>query len=159
MESAVWGNSKLTMEIRLAKPEEALELATLILSMAWESEQRVLNPETLQAGIQAVFHDPSLGEYWVLADENRLIGCTMITVEWSDWHNAPYWWIQSLYLLPEFRGIGWFERLLSVLEQSARAKQVQELRLYVETHNGRALRVYQRNGFESGHYHCMTKTL
>lgn len=145
--------------VRKALPEEAGALASLILAMALESEGRVLDFDTLSAGIQAVFENPALGTYWVIEQAGALIACTLTTVEWSDWNNAPYWWIQSLYIQPEHRGNGRFEQLLACLEQAARQQQVPELRLYVEQNNERAMRVYQRNGFESDHYRCMTKPL
>lgn len=145
--------------VRKALPEETEALASLILAMALESEGRVLDYDTLSAGIQAVFSNPALGTYWVIEQAQALIACTLTTVEWSDWNNAPYWWIQSLYIQPEHRGAGRFEQLLAHLEQEARHQQVPELRLYVEQNNERAIRVYQRNGFESGHYRCMIKSL
>lgn len=148
-----------TTTIRKTHPHEADALASLILAMAWESEGRELNRDTLMAGIQAVFQNPALGTYWVVEADGQLIGCTLITVEWSDWNNAPYWWIQSLYIVPRHRGQGVFKRLLSALEANAKTQGVKELRLYVEQNNQRAIRVYQRTGFESEHYRCMTKPL
>ena len=35
-------------------------------------------------------------------------GCVMVTTEWSDWRNAAFWWIQSVYVVPEFRRCGVF---------------------------------------------------
>lgn len=149
----------LPMDIRIAQPNEAEALSELIVAMARESENRELNRETLLSGIQAVFINPALGRYWVMEQAGQLIACTLITVEWSDWNNAPYWWIQSLYIKPEFRGQGLFEELLSALESAANTSGVKELRLYVEQNNQRAIRVYERCGFESEHYRCMTKEL
>lgn len=149
----------LPMTIRNAQPTDADALAELIMAMALESEGRELHRETLFSGIQAVFINPALGRYWVVERDSQLMACTLITVEWSDWNNAPYWWIQSLYIKPEFRGQGLFEEMLSALESAARTSGVKELRLYVEQNNQRAIRVYERCGFESDHYRCMTKEL
>jgi GNAT superfamily N-acetyltransferase len=145
--------------IRPARVEETDTLAQLILAMAWESEGVRLNQDTLLAGIQSVFSNPTLGAYWVALHQERPMACTLITVEWSDWHNAPYWWIQSLYIQPEFRGKGCFEQLLAALETSAQDAGARELRLYVEKANARAIRVYERTGFDGEHYHCMSKSL
>ena len=149
----------LQNDIRIARPDEVEALSRLILAMALESEGRELNCETLRIGIQAVFENSGLGRYWVIERNQQLIGCTLITVEWSDWNNAPYWWIQSLYIQPEFRGQGLFEQLLAELEDAAHATGVKELRLYVEQNNQRAIRVYARNGFDGEHYRCMIKDL
>ena len=148
-----------TLGLRLAHVGDQAHLCRLINAMALESENRQLHAETLSAGVAAVFEQPSRGTYWVLCAGEAPVGCTLITPEWSDWNNATYWWIQSLYIEPAHRGLGGFELLLVELEQSAPAGHVPELRLYVEQHNQRAQRVYLRNGFEGQHYHCMTKTL
>lgn len=145
--------------IRRAVRSGSETLCQMIQAMAKESEDRVLDPSTLQAGVQAVFDNPALGTYWAIEQAGQLIGCTLITVEWSDWNNAPYWWIQSLYIQPEFRGQGIFEQLLSTLETEAKNQNVSELRLYVEQQHQRAIRVYQRNGFDGNHYACMIKPL
>lgn len=147
------------VQYRRAQPAESDALVSLILAMALESEGQVLDEATLRTGIEAVFQNPTLGVYWVIANGDTLIGCTLITTEWSDWNNAPYWWVQSLYIQPEWRGQGLFEKLLSTLEVAARSQNVRELRLYVEQNNQRAIRVYRRSGFESDHYRCMTKPL
>jgi ribosomal protein S18 acetylase RimI-like enzyme len=147
------------IQIRPACPADSEALVSLILVMALESEGRKLDEPVLKAGVASVFDNSALGTYWVLTTESGLIGCTLITTEWSDWNNAPYWWIQSLYIKPEFRGQHLFENLLARLEQAARQSNVAELRLYVETNNQRAIRVYERNGFDAGHYRCMTKAL
>ncbi len=148
-----------TIQARVAQPDDIPELVAMITAMALESENRALDPNTLQAGVRAVFQNPALGQYWVLTDGERPVGCTLITTEWSDWNNAPYWWIQSVYVQPDYRGQGLFEQLLTTLEAHAKPAQVAELRLYVEHNNTRAIRVYERTGFDAGHYACMTKPL
>lgn len=151
--------TKPELQIRPAQGSEVETLVGMILAMAWESEQLRLNPDTLTAGVRAVFNNPALGIYWLGLSGSRPVACTLITSEWSDWHNTAYWWVQSLYILPEFRGKGVFEQLLVTLEQSASQAGAKELRLYVEKANARAIAAYQRNGFEGEHYRCMTKPL
>ena len=146
-------------EIRRARPEETPALVAMIQAMALESENRQLAPQTLQAGVAAVFENPALGTYWLVLNEGAPVGCTLMTVEWSDWNNAPYWWIQSLYVLPELRGQGLFQQLLAHLEAEAKASGVCEIRLYVERNNARAIRAYEKAGFEGDFYLCMTKDL
>jgi len=77
----------------------------------------------------------------------------MITYEWSDWRNGAFWWIQSVYTLPEARGRGVFKALYSHVESLARANGgVCGLRLYVETHNERAQSAYERCGMKEAVY-------
>ena len=148
-----------TYTIRPATRDDIPALEENILAMALESEGRALDKPTLDAGIRAVFDRPALGTYWVIADgEQRIVGGTLMTIEWSDWNNAEYWWFQSVFIAPEARGQGLFEQLLQTIESAAKAAGVAEIRLYVEQNNTRAIRVYERNGFDGEHYRCMIKT-
>ncbi|MBY0404684.1 MAG: GNAT family N-acetyltransferase, partial [Cyanobacteria bacterium] len=87
------------------------------------------------------------------------IGCTLITQEWSDWNNIPYWWVQSVYIQPEYRGKDTLKHLFDTIEAQAKAAQVPEIRLYVEIENKRAIRAYEKRGFHDGHYALMQKKI
>jgi ribosomal protein S18 acetylase RimI-like enzyme len=77
----------------------------------------------------------------------------MITYEWSDWRNGVFWWIQSVYVLPEFRGQGVFRALYRHVEHLAReAGTVCGIRLYVENENGRAQTTYEKCGMKRAGY-------
>lgn len=72
---------------------------------------------------------------------------------WSDWRNAWFWWIQSVYVAPEFRRRGVYR----VLEQQARqealaAGNVCGLRLYVDRDNREAQQVYVNLGMAHSNY-------
>ena len=128
--------------------------------MAVESENRQLNEAVLNAGIQRVFDEPALGTYWVVCDAtSNIVASCMITIEWSDWNNAPYWWYQSVYIAPSWRGKGVFGELQTHIKAAAQQAGVCELRLYVETENARAIRAYEKCGFTGGHYGVMETVL
>lgn len=38
--------------------------------------------------------------------DGEFAGSLMITFEWSDWRNGYYWWIQSVFVRPQYRGRG-----------------------------------------------------
>ena len=77
----------------------------------------------------------------------------MITHEWSDWRNANFWWIQSVYVAKEYRGKGVFKALFNHVQVLARAqKDVCGLRLYMDSDNQTARRTYDRIGFKRTHY-------
>ena len=74
----------------------------------------------------------------------------MITYEWSDWRNGNIWWVQSVYVKPEFRRAGVFRALFNHLRNLAQAQQeVCSLRLYVHADNTRACQSYERLGMSS----------
>jgi GNAT superfamily N-acetyltransferase len=83
----------------------------------------------------------------------EVIGQLMITYEWSDWRNGNFWWIQSVYVRPDWRGEGVFRRLYQEVERQARQLGGScGLRLYVELDNTRAQQVYARLGMRETAY-------
>jgi L-amino acid N-acyltransferase YncA len=94
------------MEIRLAKADDAAAMVEFNQAMALETEGKRLDTDVLRKGVEAVFTDLVKGFYVVAEDAGRIVGGLMVTFEWSDWRNAWFWWIQSVYILPEQRGTG-----------------------------------------------------
>ncbi len=122
-------------------------------AMALETEDKQLDPDVLGPGVRAVFGDPQKGFYVVAEDEGHIIGALMVTYEWSDWRNGWFWWIQSVYIRPEARGRRIYSRLYEfVRERAAEAGNVCGFRLYVESDNSHARRVYENVGMEASHY-------
>ncbi len=80
----------------------------------------------------------------------------MVTYEWSDWRNGMLWWIQSVYVHPDFRRNGVFSALYRHVE--ALAKEDPEacgLRLYHERSNTRAHDTYLTLGMVDPGYRVM----
>ena len=96
--------------------------------------------------------DESKGIYWVAKYEGRTIGSLMLTREWSDWNNEWYWWIQSVYVVPEYRKHGIYKAMYSTLKEVAKENNVSQIRLYVDKTNHPAQQVYQRLGMHESHY-------
>src|SRR5512146_2642080 len=129
----------MDITIRDAQIDDATFLAAGNVAMALESEHKRLDPATVARGVQAVLDDSSRGRYFVAERDGRPVGQLMVTYEWSDWRNGNFWWIQSVYVLPEARRLGVFRRLFAHLERLAKADAtVCGIRLYVERENARA---------------------
>jgi len=139
--------------VRPATLEDVEFLVSGNASMALETEARTLDTHTLRAGVCAVFDDPTRGFYLIAEIGGQSAGQMMITYEWSDWRNAVFWWIQSVYTLPESRGRGVFKALYAHVDSLARQRaDVCGLRLYVEAHNQRAQSAYLRCGMSEAIY-------
>lgn len=122
-------------------------------AMALETEGKRLEPAVLAAGVRSVFDDPAKGFYVVAEDNGSIIGGLMVTYEWSDWRNAWFWWIQSVYIIPEYRGRSIYSRLYDHVKELAAARtDICGYRLYVEKENTHAQRVYEKVGMEASHY-------
>jgi GNAT superfamily N-acetyltransferase len=141
------------LNIRLAIKDDTYALIEFNQSMALETEGKRLDAEVLRRGVKAVFADPAKGFYVVAENESGMAGGLMVTYEWSDWRDAWFWWIQSVYIRPEARGQRIYSRLYEfVKERAAAAGNVCGFRLYVETENTHAQRVYECVGMSRSHY-------
>lgn len=141
------------MNIRIATPEDSVSLVKFNQAMALETEGKGLNTDVLRCGVEAVFKDEEKGFYVVADDGGKIVGGLMITYEWSDWRNAWFWWIQSVYILPEARGQSIYTRLYDFVKaKAAEAGNVCGFRLYVEAENTNAQKVYEKVGMTASHY-------
>ena len=141
------------MNIRIAEKRDAPALVEFNQAMALETEGKNLDAQILQSGVESVFHDEKKGFYTVAEENGQIIGGLMITFEWSDWRDSWFWWIQSVYILPAFRGRGIYRLLYQFVKERAESqKDVCGFRLYVEKENERAQKVYEKLGMRSSHY-------
>jgi GNAT superfamily N-acetyltransferase len=138
--------------IRKAIPSDAPVIIDFQQKMAWETEEYALETETVTKGVNAVFTNPSRGQYWVAEDEGVVIASLLITYEWSDWRNTNVWWFQSVYVLPAHRRTGIFRSMYDFIKNEADRQNVAGLRLYVESNNKRAQNTYEALGMQSEHY-------
>lgn len=115
-----------------------------------------LDVSIVRRGIEALLADPSKGRYFVACHEKTPVGQLMHTWEWSDWRNGHIWWLQSVYVEPQFRRQGVFRRLYEYsLNQALADREVVGIRLYVERENGRAQETYRRLGMIDTGYFVM----
>jgi GNAT superfamily N-acetyltransferase len=137
--------------IRPARPADLEVLVRFSAAMALETEGRKLDESRLRLGTEAVLAAPVRGFYRVAeipgSPAGPVIGQLLVTFEWSDWRNATFWWIQSVYVHPDWRRRGVYRRMHDAIVQEARARpDVCGVRLYVERDNRMAQEVYGRVG-------------
>lgn len=141
------------MQIRIATELDVESLVEFNQAMALETEHKQLDAAVLSVGVSAVFSDYRKGFYVVVEDEGRVAAGLMVTNEWSDWRNGWFWWIQSVYVRPEYRGQGLYGQMYEFVKKTAaEAGNVCGFRLYVEKENERAQRVYEKLGMEETYY-------
>jgi ribosomal protein S18 acetylase RimI-like enzyme len=146
----------MNITIRLADSSDASIITQFNAAMAKETEGIELRHDRLRKGVEALFLDSSKGLYYIAEIENKIAGQLMITYEWSDWRKATFWWIQSVYVVPEYRNQGIFRAMYQYIESLARNRgNVCGLRLYVEKENVRAQKTYEALGMKHSHYEMM----
>ncbi|HUD47938.1 MAG TPA: GNAT family N-acetyltransferase [Candidatus Baltobacteraceae bacterium] len=128
-------------------------MAQFNIALASESESLELEPARVRAGVEALLRDPAKGTYFVAASGAEVVGQLLITHEWSDWRNGDFWWLQSVYVRPDFRRRGVFKALFDFVQAKASgAPDVCGLRLYMEENNSRAREAYGSLGMSETHY-------
>ena len=139
--------------IRKATIADIPVLVAFQQKLAQETENVTLDNAILHKGMQAMFDDPSKGFYNVVEDNGVVIGCHMITYEWSDWRNGLVWWLQSVYVIESYRKQGIFklmyENIVRIIQNDS---SLIGLRLYVDKTNARAMKVYESMGMNGEHY-------
>lgn len=147
-------------KIRVASPEDGEALVEFTVREAQESQGIAADTETVRRGVSAAFLAQPRSCYWVVENSlGQLVAGTSVVTEWSDFHGGDYWWVQSLYILPEHRGGGLIDLILAHLAQAAKAAHALDLRLYVHRSNERAIGAYRRCGFTAAPYLIMQRTL
>ncbi len=148
------------MEIRKATKADAAAIAEYNAALAKESEDMTLDPAIVRQGVEAVLRDAAKGVYFAACEGGKVVGQIMVTYEWSDWRNGNFWWLQSVYVHPDFRSRGVFKALFAhAVEQAKKSPDVCGFRLYVEEHNSRAQAAYHRLGFERTNYQVLERLL
>ena len=142
-----------SLRVRAARPEDLESLVDFNCRLARETEDHELDPATVRRGLSRLFDNPAAGFYTVAEQEGRVVGCLLITFEWSDWRDGWLWWIQSVYVEAAARRRGVFRQLFEHVREKAETDgDVRGLRLYVERENGRAQATYASMGLEEAPY-------
>lgn len=131
------------------------DISTIVeynLALAKETENRQISEEVLKLGIVNALKRNDC-HYFVAEVKGKVIGQTMITNEWSDWKNGVIWWLQSVYVTPEYRKKSVFKRIFQYVETlGKRDPLVKGLRLYVMKNNQLAQVVYRKLGIDDSSY-------
>ena len=161
-------------KIRLAERRDVPALVQFNLAMARETEGKELAHHDLTSGVENLLKAPVYGFYVVAEQtpaavestdappssdaqsEPEIVGSLMVTFEWSDWRNGLFWWIQSVYVRPDFRRRGVYRALYDFLKRHADRGgyrgYVCAFRLYVERNNTAAQQTYERLGMKETYY-------
>ena len=139
--------------VRFAQQDDIPSIAKFNSAMALETEDVFLDNSIVRSGVEAVLNNAELGFYLIAECDGKQIGQLLITKEWSDWRNKYFWWIQSVYVQPEFRKQNVYRKLYQkVIEISKNAGNVCGIRLYVDRQNTTAQKVYAKLSMQKSNY-------
>ena len=139
---------------------DAGTIAGFQIDMALETEGKVLDRDLILKGVSAGLSDLGKGTYFLVrTEQGETAGSLFLTKEWSDWNNCWYWWIQSVFIRPEYRRQGAFSHLYETVRCCAREEGSTCLRLYVDRGNRSAQKCYRKQGMDECHYLMYEETL
>ncbi len=148
----------MTINYRVAEISDL----TLLLELVKEfhkSEQLAFD-ETVDRDVLANFLvDPSLGQVWLIQQEDEAIGYIILTLGYSLEYRGRDAFIDEFYLRSKYRGQGIGTQTLAFIEDACRVLEVQALHLEVDFENPDAQRLYHRVGYQPHNRFLMTKNL
>ena len=113
-------NNTIACNITIGKSIDIDTIAQFQMAMAMESEGTALDADKVHRGVTAAINDSNKGTYIIAKIGNKAVGSLMLTREWSDWNNCWYWWVQSVYVLPQYRGKGIYRAMYAHVKQLAK---------------------------------------
>ncbi|HJO83885.1 MAG: GNAT family N-acetyltransferase [SAR202 cluster bacterium] len=140
--------------VRRGMSEDAEHIIGFQQNMAMETEGKTLDPDLIGAGVAAVFESDDKGFYLVAEAEGQVVGSLLVTYEWSDWRNATFLWIQSVYVDAAWRRKGVYSAMHGHVNDIATSRDgICGIRLYVEHENRIAQQTYNGLGMHEAHYY------
>jgi len=141
------------MIIRTATTGDIEQIVNFQLSMASETEGIKLNQPTVNKGVISVLNDPAKGKYYVAEINGQIVGSLLTTFEWSDWRNGTILWIQSVYVVKEYRRKGVYRNMYSHIKNLVlKNDNLNGIRLYADKSNLPAQKTYKNLGMNPDHY-------
>lgn len=141
------------LQIQPATISDISAIAQFNIDLAFETESIQLADDIVFEGVKTVIENPEHGFYLIARNQSSPVASLLITYEWSDWRNGQIWWIQSVFVIDEWRRLGVFNMLYQEISKKAnKAKHVCGIRLYVDNYNNAAKEVYRRIGMRETNY-------
>ncbi len=141
------------IRVRMANKNDWKTISEFNVHIVAETENRRLDYRITSEGVKKLFKKPEYGFYIVAEKDGVIVGSMLIIKEWSDWRNRFFWWIQSVYVKPEFRRQGVYRRMHDFVKKKAEQNPcVCGLRLYVEKNNRKAKETYTSMGMHETDY-------
>lgn len=96
------------------------------------------NPNQLE---KLLFDSPQIN-CLVVEKDRKLVGYTTFIKQVSTWHAGHYMYVDCLYLLKEFRGLGIGKKLMSEIKKQATQQDCFELQWQTPTSNKQGINFY-----------------
>jgi RimJ/RimL family protein N-acetyltransferase len=146
------------MDIRAASEMDLPALLEMIRDFfAWE--RIPFDAAQVEPALRMLISSSELGHAWLLQIDQETVGYAVVTFGFDLEFNGRDAFLTDFYLKPSWRDRGMGQCALALVVAKAKDAGVHALHLLVDPKNQRALRVYERCGFEASHRVAMTKRI
>jgi GNAT superfamily N-acetyltransferase len=153
-------SNQMSFIVRQATKDDIDKLVYFTIAEAIEADRAQISPDVATKSIRTCLEDPNISQYWVIESKKfGVVGSVSVTKQWHMWSARYYWWIQTIFLLPEYRGQNLMELMINHVKDQAKRERALELRMYIHKNNTRALKAYSREGFVESDFLMMAKDL
>lgn len=141
------------IQVRTTTLADAQTISDFNQLMALETENKRLPDSVISRGVTRLMERPEYGFYLIAEKDTQTAGTCMVTTEWSDWRDGLFWWVQSVYVKPDFRKQGVYTAMYRHIQKLAATEpDVYGFRLYVEKDNTVAQKTYEALGMKATDY-------
>jgi ribosomal protein S18 acetylase RimI-like enzyme len=146
------------MEARLATESDVQGLLEMVRDF-FAGESIPYDASRTEPALRRLLSNDDLGHVWLFESDRQTVGYAIVTFGFDLEFGGRDAFLTDLYLAPDWRNRGEGQRAMGMVEREAIAHGVRALHLLVDPRNGRAVRLYERAGFERSHRIAMTKRL
>ena len=103
--------------------------------------------ELLWNGLRKLLSSPDLGFHIVAEAEGETVGMLRVAFEWSPYRDGTFWWVENVYVAPEWRRKGVYRTMHRHIHDAAEADPaICGIRLHTDEDNHGARRTYESVG-------------
>ena len=136
-------NSVTTRIANQVDLDSILELYISSANPSWTN----FSAKTLREGIQKLLSCSAKGFQVVAEAEGQIVGIVRVSPEWSPYREATFWWLENVYVVPEWRRRGVYTKMhLLILEAARKDESICGVRLHTDYDNIPARRTYEKAG-------------
>ena len=143
--------------IRQAVMADLEAVVPLVAAITEETEDRSVPTDLLTISTKTVLDSPDTGFCLVADAGGQVVGVVLVTYIWSYFRNGTNWWIQAVYVRPDWRRQGIYTSLYDrVYEAAQGSADAIGIGLRVDPTNDVAKRTYSSLGMSETKSHYET---
>ncbi|WP_062069154.1 GNAT family N-acetyltransferase [Demequina sediminicola] len=133
-----------TFDVRVASPDDAASLATLLRDFNQEFDAPVDEQTALEGRLSRLL---ARRDFFAVLVGDPAFGFATVALRATAYGDGEVAALEDLYIRPDARGQGAGSALIESLGQHARARGIVAAEVFVDEPDADALRFYQRHGF------------